>query len=434
MWLAYELLLVLGWFCYLPAALWRRRLPHPGWSMRLGRYPAGVQAHLAGRRTTWIHAVSVGEVLAAAPLVKAIRRAHPERPIVLSTITASGFDVAAQQLADSGVAVYFPLDLRPCVRRALDALRPDLLILVESEFWPIAVRLATARGIPIAVVNGRISARAFRRYLWVKRWMAGTLARIDLFVMQTQADADRAIALGAPRERVLVAGSTKWDASIGARPTAEAIQETSAHLGLTPQDAVLVAGSTHRGEEGALLTAYRELSASFPTLRLILAPRHLERLGEVEWLIRRAGLTPVRVSQPAASWRVGLVDTFGELPRFYGLATIAFIGGSLIPHGGQNPLEAASLGRAIVFGPHMHNFVEIAERLLVHKAAWQVKGADELAMVFSRMLAHPEEAQAMGHRARELTERSQGTLQRTIEAMEPFLKERRSDGTQEARR
>ena len=287
----------------------------------------------------------------------------------------------------------------------------------------MAIRQTTSRGIPVAVVNGRISPRTFRRYQPVRPWLKGTLDRVTLFLMQSQADADRLLQLGASPEKVRVTGSLKWDASLGSRPTAEAVRETAAQLGLNGSEAVIVAGSTHRGEEAAVLAAFQALRASHPRARLILAPRHLERLGEVEDLVRHAGLPSARLSQalPGREWAVGLVDTMGQLPRYYGLATVAFIGGSLIPHGGQNPLEAASVGKPVVFGPSMHNFESIVHQLLAHHAARQVAGPGELGRLFEELLGDPAEAQAMGTRARELTERFQGATQRTMDALKPLL-------------
>ena len=433
MWWLYEVALLLGLCLYLPKALWRRRLPHRGWSMRLGRYPAGVVAALAQRRSVWIHAVSLGEVRAVQPVVRALAQRHPDDPVVLSTVTPGGFDAASQQAASlpaapgaaqagRGVAVFFPLDVRPCVRRAFDALHPRILLLVESELWPTVIREARTRGVPVAVINGRISPRAFRRYALVAPWLRGTLERVDLFLMQSQPDADRLVQLGASRERVRVIGSLKCDASIGSRPSAEAIRTTAARLGLNGRDAVVVCGSTHRGEEALLLQAYGALRRSHPRLRLILAPRHLERLAEVEALVRRRGLRAARLSEaPAGGWEVGIVDTFGQLPQYYGLATVAVIGGSFIPHGGQNPLEAASLGKPILFGPSMHNFADITQHLLASRAAQQLAAGGDLAGALTTLLEHPADADAMGRRAQELTEGSQGAARRTLDALAPLL-------------
>ena len=424
MWFLYEFLYVIGFVLYLPRALWRRRFPHRGWVMRLGRYPKALLQRLGGRQTLWVHAVSVGEVLAVLPLVEALGRADPDDPIVLSTITPGGFEVASRRLGERASVVYFPLDLSGCVARAFDQLRPRLLMLVESELWPTVIRTAHARGVPVAVVNGRISARTVRRYRWVGPWQTGMLRRVDAFLMQSQEDADRLLRLGAPADHVQVVGSLKWDASLSARPTAEAIGALAARIGCNGRQAVVVAGSTHRGEERVILDAFQHLCDTHPNLRLIIAPRHLERLTEVEALIRHAGYRSVRLSAlgQGAAWDVGVVDSFGQLPVYYGLATVVFIGGSLIPHGGQNPLEAASLGKPVLFGPSMHNFSVISHQLLAHHAACQVSGPADLASLIGELLDQPQQAAEMGRRAQALTEQFQGATVRTLEALRPLLK------------
>ena len=424
MWVIYEVLLVISLILLLPSAVWRRRLPHAGWSMRLGRYPQSVTEALHGRPSLWVHAVSVGEVQAAGPLLPLLRQADPDSPLVLSTITPGGFQMASRLLANGGgVPIYFPLDLRGCVTRALDAIRPRVLLLMESELWPMTIRLAKARGIRIAVINGRVSLRAFQRYLAIKPLVLGMLHRVDAFLMQSQADADRILRLGAPAERVHVIGNLKWDASLGSRPTPQAVQETAARLGLNGRELLVVAGSTHRGEERLVLDAFRALRASHPEARLILAPRHLERVAEVEALVRHAGFTTTRLSQaqPAGPWDAGIVDTFGQLASYYSLATIVFIGGSLVPHGGQNPLEAASLGKPIVLGPFMHNFEAITHQLLAHHAARQLSSGERLAPLLAELVENPAAAHAMSARAQELTERFRGAAQRTLDALKPLL-------------
>ncbi len=422
MWWLYELCVLIGFVCYLPSALWRRRLPHEGWSMRLGRYPRELVASLQGKRTLWVHAVSVGEVLSARPLLTVLTQTYPDAPLVLSTITPGGFEVGSTQVERLGACIYFPLDLRSCVHRAFAAFHPRILLLMESELWPMTVHLAHRAGIPIVVVNGRISPRTFRRAQWVQPFFTKMLHRVDLFLMQSQEDADRLLALGAPAARVHVAGNLKWDASLTTRPTPQAIQESAARFGLHQEETVIVAGSTHRGEEAVLLRAFRAIRTASPQVRLMLAPRHLERVAEVETLIRQEGWMVARASStPTAGWDVGLIDVFGQLPQYYGLASVVYIGGSLIPHGGQNPLEAASLGKPMVFGPSMHNFASITHQLFAHHAARQVNSADELTQTLQELLAHPREAQAMGARAQALTEQFQGATQRTLNALKPFL-------------
>lgn len=422
MWWLYETALLIGLCCYVPRAVWRRRLPHRGWTMRFGRYPEAVRQALAGRPTIWVHAVSLGEVLAIQPLLRALAERNPRTPLVLSTVTPAGFEAAATQIVGRGVAVYLPLDLRGCVRRAFNTFQPRALLLVEAELWPTLLREARARRVPVAVINGRMSARAFRRYRWVRPVARRLFGQVDRFLMQGPQDAQRVIELGVPAERVQALGSLKWDASLGARPSPETIRATAARLGLNSHDAVIVAGSTHRGEEPLLLEAFRALRVAHPRARLIVAPRHLERLDEIERLIRAQGWRVARLSAPSATtWDVGLVDTFGQLPQYYGVATLAVIGGSFIPHGGQNPLEAASLAKPILFGPSTHNFADITQQLLAHDAARQLATREELSRALQELLADPAAAEAMGRRAQVLTQRTQGVTVRSLEALAPLL-------------
>ncbi len=391
--------------------------------MRLGRYPEEVRQRLAPGGALGVHAVRVGEGEAARPLLTALRRQYPHAPLAVSTVTATGFSVAQQAVGEEGSVIYAPLDLRGCVQRALQTIQPRILLLMESELWPVMIARTAARGVPIAVVNGRISHRAFQRYQRVKPWLDGMLQPVAVWLMQSQTDADRLISLGVVPEKVRVLGNLKWDASVGARPSTAQIQAEQARLGLAERVPVFVAGSTHRGEEEAVLAAYRTLRAEHASLRLIVAPRHLERVGEVESCLRRSGLRVIRLSREDASgpWEIGLVDTMGRLPLYYGLASVVFVGGSLIPHGGQNPLEAASLGKPIIVGPHMHNFAEITPQLVSTQAARQLSAADELAPTLRELLADTDQARAMGEKAKAITERATGVTRRTLEALQPLL-------------
>lgn len=422
MWLLYEILVVIGWLGYLPKALLKKRLPHRGWGMRLGCYSHELRKHLLDKQSIWVHTVSVGEVLSAVPLLRLLSEAFPQYPLVLSVVTPSGFTVASKQKIDRLTPIYFPLDLGFCIRRAFDCLHPKILLLMESELWPGIIRMAKKQETPIVLINGRISPRTFNRYRKVKRWVQGTLNRVDVFLMQSETDAQRLLEIAGVALPVHVAGNLKWDASFKSRPNASAIQQLKSRLGLTDQNIVIVAGSTHRGEEQALLHAFLALQKSLPQLRLIIAPRHLERLSEVEGWIRQEGLEPARLSSLGAQpWKVGLVDTMGELAHYYGLASLAFIGGSLIPHGGQNPLEAASLGKPILFGPFMHNFPDIAQQLLKHQAARQISSMEELFPTLQVLLSDPRRLQTMGQRAQILVEEQGGTALRILQHVTPFL-------------
>lgn len=424
--LLYQLLLFIGLIGLIPGAFLRRRLPHRFWSMRLGNYPPDVITPLKGKQAIWIHAVSVGEVIAAQPLIEHFLLNHPQNPVVLSTITPGGFDVIKRRFGSRVTAIYFPLDFSWCVARAFEAFNPAILLLMEFEVWPMVVRRAGQRAVPVVVVNGRVSPKAFDRYRRVRRFFKATLREVDQWLMQSREDADRVIALGAPTDRVQVLGSLKWDASLGTRSQPEAVSQLLQRLKLDPKQVVVVAGSTHRGEEEAVLKAFSALRKQLPQACLIIAPRHLERVGEVERLIQQADLRASRLSQPNGHWDVGIVDSFGQLPAYYALATLVFIGGSLIPHGGQNPLEASSQGKPVVFGPFMHNFKGIAHQLLAHHAARQADNSQALSAVLCTLVQQPSEMAAMGEAARQLTERFQGATQRTVEAVTPWLSGQRS--------
>ena len=422
----YQLLLAVAFLLYLPKALLKKRLPHAGWSMRLGRYPQAVRARFGAGGALWVHAVSVGEVMAVRPVIEELRRAWPDAPIVLSTVTPAGYAVATRWLGARGVAIYGPMDFTPCVERAIAAIRPRALLLVESELWPVLVRRLRRRGVPVAVVNGRISTRAFGRYMAARPLLKDLLTSIGAYLMQTQTDAQRVTAMGAPPDRVQVLGSLKWDASLIGQPAAEDVDALRRQLGLERHHRVVVAGSTHHGEEEALLDAFQAIRGHLDTLRLILAPRHMERVAEVEALVARRGLIGRLASQASGApiWDVFIVDTVGQLPRFYALASLVFVGGSLIPHGGQNPIEPAGLGKAVLFGPHMHNFAEIVEQLLAAQAAKQLAGPEQLTAALLDLLTDPARTDAMGQRALDLTQRSRGVARRTVERLRPLLEAR----------
>ncbi|MBI2174609.1 MAG: 3-deoxy-D-manno-octulosonic acid transferase [Candidatus Omnitrophica bacterium] len=422
MWWLYELFYVLGLIAYLPKAFLKKRLPHPGWRMRLGRYPKELLVTLNDKPSLWVHAVSVGEVQAASSLLPLLANAYPQYPLVVSSITPGGFALARKEVNPPRTAIYFPLDLHGCIVRSFAAFHPRVLLLMESELWPRVLSLAQAHHIPVIVVNGRISPRTFRRCRILHPLFRTFSSRVELFLMQSQRDAERLLELGVDSKKVRVTGNLKWDASAKSRPTKEEIQKASDQLKLQGIEPLLVAGSTHRGEEQALLKAFREIRSQLPALRCILAPRHLERLDEVEALAKREGFCVQRSSKVSSPvWDVALVDRFGELSRYYALSSVAFVGGSLIPHGGQNPLEPASLGRPVIFGHSMHNFAEIAHQLVSYRAARQLSDGENLTEALRLLILDPGSAESMGKRALELTQRFGGATHRTFEALHPYL-------------
>jgi 3-deoxy-D-manno-octulosonic-acid transferase len=418
MYALYSAVLGVGLLAYLPAFLVRRRRAGYGRHLgqRLGRIGEGLPPEPRG----WIHAVSVGESAVAVPLVEGIRRRWPELSIVVSTITPTGARIVAERLAGRAVHRYFPVDLPGPVRRAIDAARPRFFIAIETELWPNFLRALAARRIPTMIANGRISDRSFRRYHRVRWLMRRVLADVSVFAMQSTEDAQRIIALGAPPERVVVTGNLKSDLL----PEASDDAAWRQRLGLGPGDRLWIAGSTHRGEEALALDAFVHANARCPGVALLLAPRHPERAGEVEELIRTRGLVAVRRSRlprDAARGAIVILDTVGELAQLYALAEVVFVGGSLVPIGGHNMLEPAMRGKPVLFGPHTSNFREGAELLQMSGGGLVVKDGDELARELTRLLEDGDLASRMGRAAREAFAGRQGAVSATLDLIARHL-------------
>jgi 3-deoxy-D-manno-octulosonic-acid transferase len=414
---------------------------------RMGRLP--VYLNVDGERSIWIHAVSVGEVLAARTLVEPMRRRAAGRRLFLSTTTMTGKAVAEKHAVGLDGLFYAPFDWPHPVRASLETLNPDLLVLVETELWPNLIHEARRRGARVALVNGRISPRSFERYQLVKPLLSRVLGEVDLFLMQADAHAERILALGAPPERVRVSGNLKFDA-LDAPRTPDRLRSIMAPsgsgAGVNPapprglrrdgsfapappggQDhrPLIVAGSTMAGEEELVLQAYHAVREAVPEARLVIAPRHPERFDQVPALIEAAGFRCARRSRTdPGGWRPGevmLLDTLGELAQVYPLASAVFVGGSLVPTGGHNVLEAAVAGRAIVVGPSMTNFQEIAELFLAEKAMVQVASPAELGRELQALLRDEPRRRALGERARGLIDRNRGALDTTVEALAALL-------------
>jgi 3-deoxy-D-manno-octulosonic-acid transferase len=426
MYALYSAVLGVGLLAYLPAFLARRRRAGYGRNLaqRLGRLGHG----LPPEPRCWIHAVSVGESAAAVPLVEGIRRRWPELGIVVTTITPTGARIVAERLAGTAVHRYFPIDLPGPVRRALDAARPRFFIAIETELWPNFLRALARRRVPAMIANGRISDRSFRRYHWVRGLMRRVLADVAVFAMQTEEDARRIIALGAPRERVVVTGNLKSDLLPEASPDDARWRE---RLGLGADARLWIAGSTHRGEEALVLDAFAQARARCPQLALILAPRHPERTGEVEALIRERGLGAVRRSRlpgDAAPGAIVILDTVGELAALYALAEVVFVGGSLVPVGGHNVLEPAMRGKPVLTGPHTSNFREGVELLQRSGGGLVVKDGADLARELRRLLEDRDLARRMGEAARLAFAGRQGAVSATLDLVDRHLW-RRAEGT-----
>lgn len=376
----------------------------------------------SGRRAVWIHAVSVGEVIAALPLVDALHARHPEWPLVVSTVTETGASVVRARLDGVATHRYFPLDFPGAVRRVVGALDPAVLVCMETELWPNVLRELGRRGVPVMIANGRLSDRSFRRYSRVRSLMRPMLAGVRVLAMQSDEDARRMLMLGAPPERVVVTGNLKHDAGPAGAGAAELWRRL---LGLPSGRPAWIAGSTHRGEDEAVIAAHAAVRARVPELALIVAPRHPDRVAEVMALLRARGLPAVRRSEltaPGMGDRVVVLDTVGELAALYGVADVVFVGGSLVDAGGHNMLEPARLGKPVLMGPHTANFREIATVLLEGGGAAVVRDAGELAARLGELLGHPGRRAAMGEAGRRAAASRPGALLRTIELLEQLVR------------
>lgn len=441
----YRLLSVLALILYAPYAVLRsvtgrRRIGDVRGKLGLAPYP-----DLAGG--IWIHAVSVGEVSVARNLLEALKNRLPGVPLGLSATTAAGLD-AARRLAGPGIEVFsFPLDVAGPVEKALTAVRPGLIVLVETEIWPLLLERARTHDVPIALVNGRISDRSFRRYLLLRRWFRRILEKVSLFAMQTLEDADRIARLGAPQGRILVTGNIKYDIS-PAPPFADAARLTDAAGGRP----ILVAASTSEGEEQIVLEAWKELD---PRPFLAIAPRRPERFDDVASLVERSGFSLIRRSLPSdASSRIPnpeskiqnpppgpaplnsqlstlssspdiyLLDSIGELSSLYRQASLAFLGGSLVPTGGHNPIEAWAQGVAVVVGPNTGNFREITGSGERRRILERVADGRELRGALARSLADLGATALRGESARRFVSESRGAAALTADSVAKLLSRR----------
>ena len=406
--------------------------------MRHGKYRAGLRQRfgavpraLAGRglqRAIWVHAVSVGEVVASSAVVNALREKFPSHRVLVSTTTSTGQKLAAQRFGAENV-FYFPLDFALAVRPYLDALRPELVVVAETEFWPNFLRLSKRSGARIAIINCRISDRSLPGYKrfrsWLPRLLAKTLGNVDLFLAQTEEDQQRLIEIGAAEAKVTVAGNLKFD--VAPPPSPKIVASLRQHFSNPGSGPVLVCGSTLDDEEGSLLSAFRNILADHPKAVMILAPRHPERFPQVAALVEQLGFRMSRRSLwsgEALAGGVFLVDSIGELAALYSLATVAFVGGSLVPRGGHNILEPAMYGVPIVTGNHYENFRDVVN-FFVSRNAVRIVGLAELPLVFMELIDNSDERATLGSNALAALESQRGATGRTIAALVELMSEQR---------
>ncbi len=424
--LAYNILSI---FLFIPVFLFNMyRSFKLGWPLavaeRFGFVPQRKLATIAGRPVLLLHAVSVGEIIAARPLLKALRAQYPEHAIVVTNTTETG-KTTASGFPEIDLCLYFPFDFLPSVHAILRSVKPRIIIIMETEIWPNFAREAVRNGIPLLLANGRISDRSFPRYQAFSWFFRPALRCFSAVCMQSAVGKQRIIAIGANHQTVTVSGNLKNDIPARTLSEEERMQLRS-HYSIPAGCSVLTAGSTRNGEEQYVIATYKELSAEFSDLFLVLVPRHPERVAEIAALLAAAGLryrlrTDLPGSQPLQRGEVLLVNTIGEMMDLYALADLAYVGGSLVPRGGHNLLEPASVGVPSVFGPYMANFREIEELVLQYGAGIQVQNENELAAACRSLVTSAELRQVLGQNGLKLMRDNGGATGRHMEIIAGYL-------------
>jgi 3-deoxy-D-manno-octulosonic-acid transferase len=401
-----------------------------GFAQRFGHYDSKFKQAITNRHTLWMHAVSVGEVNVCTQLIRALEPRLPNVKIIVSTTTTTGMGELERKLPSHIGRIYYPIDYRACVQRAMSIIRPKAIVLVEAEIWPNFLWRARSRGTPLFLVNARLSDRSYPRYKrfgFLFRQLFASFAGVGT---QSESDAAKLRELGCRPEAIRVVGSLKFDAAKLDERRLLDVPAMFRQMGLSPQTLVLVAGSTHAGEEALLAKVFLRLRVRFPNLFLVLVPRHFERSREVGRELEAQGVRFVYRNElaggaqfPADSIQCLLVNTTGELKYFYEQATVIFIGKSLTAQGGQNPIEPGAVGKAMVFGPNMQNFAEVVRSFLAREAAVQVQDATELEKVMGELLADEARRGAIGRRALGVVHENLGAIDRTVDLIVEHLQD-----------
>jgi 3-deoxy-D-manno-octulosonic-acid transferase len=396
-----------------------------GLSQKLGILSPDLLQKLAGTRPVWIHAVSVGEVMATIPLVQQIKKRYPSQKIVLSTVTVTGSYTASLRAREVDAVMYFPFDYPFIVRRVIRKINPKLFITLETEIWPNILRELKRKNIPSVLISGRISNHSYHKYKWARFFFSKVLDNIDVFCMQTEVDTKRIIDIGAKEDRAITAGNLKFDQQVPIL-TSEEKATTYSIFNLKEGQRLFIAGSTHRGEEELVLEVFKNLKKSFNDLILMLAPRHPERFNEVAQLLDRHGMqsikkTEIENDKSRNNYDVILIDTIGDLSKLYSIGTIIFVGGSLVSTGGHNVLEPVSYKKAVIFGPHMENFSEMSRILRESGGGLQVHNQEEFISKARMLLEDDAIRDGLGEVAFEVIAHNQGAITNAMEVIEKFI-------------
>jgi 3-deoxy-D-manno-octulosonic-acid transferase len=422
----YNIAFIIFAIFYIPVFIFKKK-KRQGMRMRLGLYPAKLIKELSKKKNIWVHAVSIGEVMAVSPLISMLRKEYPDYRLVITTVTESGNKVAKKLAQEGEIVLFLPFDITSAVKRVISYIRPHLMIIAETELWPNLIRSCAKNNISMVIVNGRISDKSFKRYSIIRFMLKPLFKKIKLFLMQSEFDRDRIAYLGADSSKIKVTGSMKFDSALTIILSDDDKAKLRSALNLKASERLFIAGSTNPGEEEIILSAYKTLKREFDNLKLLIAPRHIERTPEIERLISESDFTPVRFSQRTTdngkrtTKHIFILDTIGQLKSLYSIADVVFVGGSLIKKGGQNILEPAIFAKPIIFGPHMFNFRDIAELFLKDGAAIMVEDADSIKRSVGAILKDDSLRNSLCQKSREIVEKNRGATALTLKEIRPLL-------------
>lgn len=428
----YNICLVAYWVLQIPVLLYRLIFEDDFYDrlkQSAGVMPTPTLEKIAYHNAIWVHAASVGEVVAASPIVRELKRAYPGEMVVVSVVTATGHRMAQRIIPEADGHIFFPFDLPVITSRIVTIVDPKIIILIETELWPNFLRLAWRRRIPVMMMNGRISDRSMKRYSLIRPFTAKMLRQIRRFCMQSSFDADHIIAMGADPERVIVTGNTKYDQTY-ATVSEEERQAMKKEFHFDGAGPIIVAGSTHGGEEEIIMRVFRDVLKTYPNARILLAVREVTRAPKVKAHMALHGFSAIRRTEMGTDsdngkpHQVVILDTIGELGRLYSLADVVFVGGSFVRVGGHNILEPAAHGKPVIVGPHMFNFKEIFELLSKRGVCIMARDEEDFREKLLDLLAHPERIADMGRKALEVVQENQGATHRNIERFEELVRSR----------
>jgi 3-deoxy-D-manno-octulosonic-acid transferase len=425
MFIIYDLIFLIFILFYLPVAFIKGKAPQAVLK-RFGFIPPSTRTILSQKKNIWIHAVSVGEVMAVLDFIRKLRKVYPSYQIVLSTVTKTGYQLAQQKKDKDVIVIFAPLDFSFAVRKFADMISPVIYLAAETEIWPNLYTLLNFRKVPIVQINGRISDKAFVGYKRLGYLTRKVVSCVDLFCMQSDLDAERVIALGADRSKVQVVGNLKFDQAFAAEETAETSKLLSAHR------MWWVAGSTHPGEEEIVIRAFLDVKKAYPDLGLIIAPRHIERAEEVASLLRQYGCSPIKYSRIPRNeiliHSIVVVDEIGHLLSLYAIAAVVFIGKTFCVGGGQNMIEPVALGNATIVGPRTENFKDAVSIFLKEKVLIQINEPEELSASVIALLNDPSKRQDIEQRSMRVIARHRGATDKTVTALKAYLRASENKG------